>query len=62
MKMTLEALENDDFHKVAEIALVYYDKYYGYSLANRAKETISTIEMEPDKLMEAVDLLIEKGN
>jgi tRNA 2-selenouridine synthase len=62
LKMTLEALENDDFHKVAEIALVYYDKYYGYSLANRAKETISTIEMEPDKLMEAVDLLIEKGN
>ena len=48
-------------HKVAKIAMVYYDKYYGYSMANRANETITEIEIEADKLMETVDLLIEKG-
>ena len=61
LKTALEALAKDDFHKVAKIAMVYYDKYYGYSLANRANETITEIEIKADKLMETVDLLIEKG-
>ena len=62
LKSALEALGKDDFHKVASIAMVYYDKFYGYSLGNRANETITEMEISEDRLFEAVDLLIQKGN
>jgi len=35
VKMALEALDNKDFAKVAELSLIYYDKTYSYGIEER---------------------------
>jgi len=45
-KLAIEALTNDDFFKVAEISLIYYDKSYLTGLEKRDASAISKIEMD----------------
>jgi len=45
-KIAIEALTNDDFLKVAEISLIYYDKSYLAGLEKRNASAISKIEMD----------------
>ena len=61
-KFALEALEEKNYYKVAELTLVYYDKYYLKGLQKR--QAASTIELEitsanheeiADKLMRLID-------
>lgn len=44
-KFALEALENKNYHKVAAIILVYYDKYYLRGLHKRQKYLIQELEI-----------------
>lgn len=45
-KATLQAIEEGDFEKVADITLNYYDKAYLFGLSKRKKETIFPISLE----------------
>ena len=47
-QQSLEALENGDLAKVAEITLEYYDKAYLHGNTKRAKENIFEIDIEDD--------------
>jgi tRNA 2-selenouridine synthase len=44
VKAALEALEQNDYHRAAEIALTYYDKTYYYGLEQSKERIISTID------------------
>jgi len=47
-KKTIEALDKYDFHSVADISLVYYDKAYNYGLSKRDKNKIHPIILDED--------------
>ena len=47
VKLALEALDNKDFAKVADITLTYYDKAYNYSLEKHHKD-VYTLKLEED--------------
>ena len=56
--IALEALRNEDFLKVAEISLEYYDKAYAYGLSKRNPAQVQTMIIEEDDPMKtAVDLM-----
>ena len=42
----IEALEKEDYHVVAEIALAYYDKTYTFGLNTRDKNSIFKLNTE----------------
>jgi len=44
----LIALENNDFRKVADISLQYYDKAYGYGISKREDSKVKTLEVDAD--------------
>jgi len=46
MNQSIEALEQNDYRKVAEITLVYYDKAYLLGIRSRNPENISDVEFE----------------
>lgn len=46
LKLSLEALENDDLATVAELLLQYYDKAYLTGLSIRDPKTVATIELK----------------
>lgn len=62
VKLALEALEKEDYEKVAEISLAYYDKTYRFGLTRRNPETVETFDirkLSPGNIMEK---LKEKAN
>jgi len=46
VKKAIEALEKEDYHVVAEIALAYYDKTYTFGLNTRDKNSIFKLNTE----------------
>ncbi|TAH21459.1 MAG: tRNA 2-selenouridine(34) synthase MnmH [Cytophagales bacterium] len=58
-KDALEALANDDFAKVADITLVYYDKAYTHDNQRRKPESIYYLPVEVDNPTETAQKAIE---
>ncbi|MDO9257633.1 MAG: tRNA 2-selenouridine(34) synthase MnmH [Bacteroidales bacterium] len=54
----LLALQNDDFEKVADIALTYYDKLYANSLVRRPVKEIVRIPLAAGSLKEHVEIIL----
>ena len=51
-KEALQAIEINDFHKVADITLQYYDKAYNYGFSKRKSQSVFEINLDridPDK-------------
>ncbi|MCK4661469.1 MAG: tRNA 2-selenouridine(34) synthase MnmH [Bacteroidales bacterium] len=44
-KICIEAIDNDDFSTVADIALLYYDKTYDFGLSKRNSESILPLKL-----------------
>jgi len=62
VKMALEALDNKDFAKVAELSLIYYDKTYSYGIEQR--KDIKKLFI-PSKILDPIEnakIIIEKTN
>lgn len=57
-KNAYEALEKQNFHKVAEITLKYYDKTYLYSLKKRAHPKIHYVEIRTEDLLTAAERVL----
>jgi len=58
-KDALKALETDDFAKVADITLVYYDKAYSHDTARRKPESIHYLAVNEDNPIETATKAIE---
>jgi len=54
----LLALQNDDFNKVADITLAYYDKLYENSLARRPVHQVERIPMESGSVKEHAEIIL----
>lgn len=61
-KEALEALDNEDFAKVANLTLKYYDKTYQYGLSTRNSETVFPISLKSMTNDEKVAAIIEHTN
>lgn len=57
-KFALEALQNKNYHKVVDIILVYYDKYYLKGLHKRQESRIQELEISSADHEETADFLI----
>jgi tRNA 2-selenouridine synthase len=58
-KEAVLALENNDFEKVADISLLYYDKTYLYGLNKRDQTKVFKIDVETDDAAENASRIIE---
>ena len=58
----LIALQNDDFEKVADITLVYYDKLYENSLTRRPVKRIVNIPLDSGGVKEHAEIIITHAN
>jgi len=47
-KLAIEAIENGDFNRVADLSLTYYDKAYNFGLTKRDKKTTFSLALEED--------------
>lgn len=54
----LVALQNDDFEKVADITLAYYDKLYANSLTRRPVQKIVRIPLSAGSLKEHAEIIL----
>jgi tRNA 2-selenouridine synthase len=61
-KQSLEALENNDLLKVAEITLEYYDKAYLHGNTKREKEKVFELEINSDDPKKTAKLVLEYSN
>lgn len=61
-KFALEALENKNYHKVVEITLFYYDKYYLKGLQKREESAIVKLEINAVSSEKTADFLINLIN
>ncbi|MFH0999716.1 MAG: tRNA 2-selenouridine(34) synthase MnmH [Bacteroidota bacterium] len=59
-KKCIEAIENSDFHQVADLTLNYYDKGYAHGNSKRDPESIVDIIIEDDKPVNTAKLLLKK--
>jgi tRNA 2-selenouridine synthase len=57
-KFALESLEDKNYHKVVEIILFYYDKYYLKGLQKRQESSIQELEITSANHVEIADILI----
>ena len=58
VKLAIEALDNNNFAKVADITLAYYDKAYNYSIQNN-HINIYTLTLQDDEPIENSKKIIE---
>jgi len=58
-KLSLEALQESDFAKVADLTLTYYDKAYLYGLSRREQTKVKTIKVEDYNHEKLVEKLIQ---
>lgn len=58
-KDALKALETDDFAKVADITLVYYDKAYSHDTTRRKPESVHYLAVNEDNPIETAKQAIE---
>jgi len=61
-KLAMEALEQDDFSTVAELALKFYDKAYTFALAKRPLQSRRDIALESGDIELNARLLVELMN
>jgi len=59
-KEALDALRQNDFLKVAEISLVYYDKAYGYGIDKREQAMVKRIEVDSDEPAKTAEMLLSE--
>lgn len=57
-----EALKKNDFRKVAEITLEYYDKAYGYGLDKRDASKMITVAVEKDLPSLTAKIILDRTN
>ncbi len=63
LKAALESLENKDYHKAAEIALVYYDKaYHHHTFEKVGRQTVYPVPVEKDDPVQTARTLIAFAN
>jgi tRNA 2-selenouridine synthase len=55
----IQALEQDDLAKVADITLTYYDKAYGFGLADRKSDKIYSLACEEDNPAENAQKVVD---
>ncbi|MDP4204494.1 MAG: tRNA 2-selenouridine(34) synthase MnmH [Bacteroidota bacterium] len=55
--LAIDALDQSDYAKVAEIALSYYDKAYELSLAQRSSDSVKFIAQQDNPKQTALDLM-----
>lgn len=61
-QQALEALDAGDYQKVADLALVYYDKAYLFGLAKREAQTIHPLALEKDDPADSAGQVIALAN
>ncbi len=61
-KIANQALKDKDYKKVAEIALIYYDKAYKYGVDKREKGSVHKLDIALDEPKEAGKRIIEFYN
>jgi tRNA 2-selenouridine synthase len=54
----LQALQNDDFGKVADITLTYYDKLYANSLVRRPVQRIVNLPLAAGSVKEHAEIIL----
>ncbi|RUT78805.1 tRNA 2-selenouridine(34) synthase MnmH [Ancylomarina longa] len=59
VKMAFEYLENKDYHAVADLSLIYYDKAYMHGLEKREKETVLPIDLPKDNPFDNAKAILE---
>ena len=59
VKEAIAALKQNDFEKVADLTLVYYDKAYMKGLSKREKQTIHTLNLENNDVQGNAQRIIE---
>jgi len=59
LNAAIEALETQDLHKAAEVALVYYDKTYDYNLSVNEAPVIHVVEGKRKSIQETAAYLID---
>jgi tRNA 2-selenouridine synthase len=57
----LLALQNDEFEKVADITLLYYDKLYENSLVRRPVKTVIKIALSSGSVEENAGIILRKA-
>ncbi len=57
----LTALQNDDFEKVANLTLAYYDKLYENSLKRRPVQNVIKISLQSENVTEHAAILLKQG-
>jgi tRNA 2-selenouridine synthase len=62
LKNAISALENNDYKKVAEIALFYYDKAYLKGISQRNPNTVKVIDVFEDNPIKSAKLLLKLAN
>jgi len=62
VKMAFEYLEDKDYHAVADLSLIYYDKAYTHGLDKREKESVRSIELAKDEPMTNAEAVLEFYN
>ena len=60
MKDAIQALEENNYRKVASIGLQYYDKTYTYGLSKRIPKSIITLDEKLTDPKEIASFLITK--
>lgn len=58
-QQALQALDEEDFMKVADISLQYYDKAYGYGIDKRDQKKVVNIPISEDNPEKAAKVLID---
>lgn len=58
-KEAILALEKNDFEKVADVSLSYYDKTYLYGLSKRDQTKVFKIDVDSEDAAENADRIIE---
>jgi len=61
-KESIDAIDSNDFHKVADITLEYYDKAYNYGLSNRTDQSVFDIDLDKISPKENAQKIIELYN
>ena len=57
----LEALDRKDFHRVASIALAYYDKAYQHSIDRHSSRTVRTVTIDGNDLTADALRIVERA-
>ncbi len=58
-KLTIEAIEQEDYYTATDIILDYYDKTYTYGLTKRERQTVLSLKLDEDEARTNAEKVIE---